>query len=287
LVNDVSVLATSLTFFMKQYIEITIPLPAGHDTGMLVAALSEYSFEGMEETDNELKVFFSAEKIDRTGVARALADLNLAFTETVHEEKNWNEEWEIGFTPVVIGDYAAVRANFHQPIGGVEHEIVITPKMSFGTGHHSTTSMMIRMMRKIDFEGKSVLDFGTGTGILAILASKLKAGEITAVDNDEWSIANARENLDENRIANVRLLLANDLKGLLAYDIILANINLNVLTGSVEQILSVSKKGCSLLMSGFYETDVPAIQQYFTNDLFKLNNQLTEEKWTCLLMEKL
>ena len=129
----------------------------------------------------------------------------IGFSETTIEETNWNQVWESSFEPVVVDDFVAVRADFHEPIKGIKHEIVITPKMSFGTGHHATTYMMLEQMGKLDFKDKRVLDFGTGTGVLAILAEKMGAKKIIAIDNDEWSIENANENIKRNNCVAVEL----------------------------------------------------------------------------------
>src|SRR5205085_7037613 len=139
------------------------------------------------------------------------------------------EEWEKNFERVIIDDFVAIRAPFHKPIQKVTHEIVITPKMSFGTGHHATTFMMIQQMQDVDFKNKKVLDFGTGTGILAILAEKLGATKITAIDNDEWSISNANENIKTNNCRNIQLLLSDSPMLSQKFDVILANINKSVI----------------------------------------------------------
>ncbi len=130
------------------------------------------------------------------------SSLQLSFSKTIIEETNWNQVWESNFDPVIVDDFVAVRAHFHEPIKNVQHEIVITPKMSFGTGHHATTYMMMQQMRELDFAGKNVFDFGTGTGVLAILAEKLGAQKVIAIDNDDWSIENADENVKRNNCTN-------------------------------------------------------------------------------------
>ena len=125
---------------------------------------------------------------------------NTIYKYSIIEDKNWNEEWESQLQPVTINNFAGIRASFHEPLKNVEHEIIITPKMSFGTGHHATTFLMVEQMEKINFKNKTVLDFGTGTGILAILAEKLGAASVLAIDYDEWSINNALENIEANQL---------------------------------------------------------------------------------------
>lgn len=157
---------------MANYIEITFPVT---DTGLqqvLIAQLSEEGFEGFEEKETELIAFIPEASYEKEKV-QAIADTHeVSFSAIVIESQNWNAVWESNFDPVVVDDFVAVRAGFHEPVSGVELEIVITPKMSFGTGHHATTYMMMRQMRQLDFTGKKVFDFGTGTGVLAILAEK-------------------------------------------------------------------------------------------------------------------
>src|SRR5205809_7074705 len=140
-------------------------------------------------------------------------------------EQNWNSIWEENFQPVIIQNAVAIRAHFHQPITTVQHEIIITPKMSFGTGHHATTYLMLEQMTSIDFAGKSVLDYGTGTGVLSIYAEKLGAAAITAIDNDEWSINNAAENIQQNNCKKINLALGNKPPAKHIYQVELANIN--------------------------------------------------------------
>ena len=126
----------------------------------------------------------------------AILPKNAIYKYSIIEDRNWNEEWESQLDPVVINNFVGIRASFNKPIKNVEHEIIITPKMSFGTGHHATTFLMIGLMKKINFKNKKVLDFGTGTGMLAILAEKLGATSVLAIDYDEWSINNALENIE-------------------------------------------------------------------------------------------
>ncbi len=146
------------------------------------------------------------------------------------EKQNWNALWESNFEPVQVDDFVGVRAGFHAPFGGVvEHDIVITPKMSFGTGHHGTTYCVMQLMRGIDFANKSVFDFGTGTGILAILAQKLGAGPVLAVDNDDWCIENASENIIVNNTQSIEIEKVNDANLNKKFNIIIANINKNII----------------------------------------------------------
>jgi ribosomal protein L11 methyltransferase len=230
-------------------------------SGQLVALLSEQGFEGFEETDQYLKAFVKEDIFDETSF-KMIETLypTLTLRKKVVENINWNKQWEENFTPIMVDDFVAVRAAFHQPISKTQHEIVITPKMSFGTGHHATTYLMIEQMQHLDFSGKTVLDFGTGTGILAILAEKLGAAKILAIDNDEWSITNANENIAQNNCDKIVVRQHNTIPGGEKYDIILANINLNVITDNLPAIFSVTGVGCHVLFSGFLTTDEMALQ---------------------------
>ncbi|MES2890637.1 MAG: 50S ribosomal protein L11 methyltransferase [Bacteroidota bacterium] len=222
----------------------------------LVALLHVQDFEGFEEEENTLKAFIAETRFDEAGFTEVLdrfASIN--YTRTVIEQVNWNQQWEEGFRPVIIDEFAAIRADFHEAISGVEHEVIITPKMSFGTGHHATTFLMIRQMKDVDFTGKSVLDFGTGTGVLAILAEKCGAQEILAIDYDEWSIVNTRENLERNNSEAVEVAMMDTIPAAKSFDIILANINLNILTAHMKAIAAATKPGGTILFSGFLYHD--------------------------------
>jgi ribosomal protein L11 methyltransferase len=184
------------------------------------------------------------------------------FNITSIPEQNWNAVWESNFEPVVVDDFCAVRADFHQPIKNVQHEIIITPKMSFGTGHHATTYMMIEQMSNIDFTKKRVFDFGTGTGILAILAQKLGAASITASDNDEWSIENAEENFQKNDVHSIILYRSSAIPKD-SFDIILANINRNVLSEYASALVNILSPNGVLLVSGILKEDEKIIVAAF------------------------
>jgi ribosomal protein L11 methyltransferase len=155
---------------------------------VLIALLTEIGYEGFEQEEALLKAFINKDAFDRAALEALLGEYGVEYEEQEIGERNWNAEWEANFQPVVVDGFCAVRAHFHPPMPEVEHELVITPKMSFGTGHHATTYMMLQAMRGIDLRGKRVLDFGTGTGVLAILAERLGAAEVVAIDNDDWSI---------------------------------------------------------------------------------------------------
>jgi ribosomal protein L11 methyltransferase len=267
---------------MNQYIQIEFQNISAEQSELLIAQLSEIGFDGFEEEENKLKAFIPANDFIGTAVKEIAVSQNLSFTQTTIEETNWNAVWESNFQPVIVDDFVGIRADFHEPITGVEHEIVITPKMSFGTGHHATTYMMIQQMRDIDFTGKSVFDFGTGTGILAILAEKLGASKIFAVDYDEWSIENAAENLKRNSCSKFELKKADNAEGEEYYDIILANINKNVILDNFPALVKQMAPTGVLLLSGLLQTDETDISAAASKYSLKLEKTNMKNNWISL-----
>ena len=249
----------------------------------LVALLSEQGFIGFEEEEDSLNAFIPEHQF-REDEFSSVIDLfeNVSYTKTIIENINWNKKWEEDFKPVIVDDFAAIRAGFHLPVGGVIHDIIITPKMSFGTGHHATTYLMIQQMKEIDFKGKTVLDFGTGTGVLAILASKLGASNVLAIDYDEWSIENTNENIIQNSCLNIIVEQADAIPPNGKYDIILANINLNVITSSLTNIVNASHQGTIVLLSGFLKEN----EGVLSNALLEagLINLITEQRGDWILI---
>jgi len=270
---------------MANYIEITFPVTDSGLQQILIAHLSEEGFEGFEEKETELIAF-----IPETGYVKenvqAIADAQqVSFSVTMIESQNWNAAWESSFDPVVVDDFVAIRAGFHTPVKGVELEIVITPKMSFGTGHHATTYMMLRQMRQLNFNGKTVFDFGTGTGVLAILSEKLGASDIYAIDYDEWSIDNAKENCFNNHSSLVRIEQADSAVLAPTSDIILANINKNVILDNLTHLKNALKAGGILLLSGLLATDESDILEAALPLGLELSGKEELNKWICLKLE--
>ena len=263
-------------------IRIDIPVTSAEQGEIIIAELSETGFHGFEENKNMLSAFIIEELFEENSFQSVLAKLNVTYTKKTIAESNWNQKWESEFFPTVIDSFVAIRAAFHAPINGVEHEIVITPKMSFGTGHHATTYLMLQQMKEIDFKNKSVLDFGTGTGVLAILASKSGAHTITAIDNDEWSIANAGENIYANKCNNILLLQKDSVKNLGTFDIILANINLNVIKENISAIKQACNSGADLLLSGFLLYDEDQLKRIFSLNEFQLKTVKQKDGWICM-----
>ncbi|MBB1284751.1 50S ribosomal protein L11 methyltransferase [Flavisolibacter sp. BT320] len=246
----------------------------------IIALLDDFHPAGFEQTDETLKAYFDEATLDREAVMQVLSGYDC--TITTIEEQNWNAVWEQNFQPVIVEDFCAVRAHFHPPITSVEHQIIITPKMSFGTGHHATTYMMMQQMRHIDFQNKTVFDFGTGTGILAILADKLGAEKITAIDVDDWSIENAKENFQRNGCSRIAVTLSSQLPKE-NFDVILANINRNVLLYYMDALTKIVKPGGVVLFSGLLASDEQDIIS--AAEMQGLHFQKKEEKngWISLL----
>ncbi|MEP6612352.1 MAG: 50S ribosomal protein L11 methyltransferase [Mucilaginibacter sp.] len=226
---------------------------------LLINALGEIGFDTFEELDFGFKAYIPSDVFNQEVLDQTLAAYQDMFTFsydiTLIPQKNWNEVWESNFEPIEIGSRIFVRATFHQPKPEFKYEIVIDPKMAFGTGHHQTTSMMLQLMLENEFSGKNVLDMGCGTGILAIMAAKLGAAEITAIDYDpvcyESTIENAQLNHTENIIA---LCGSKEAIPAAKFDIILANINRNILLDQMERYSEVLTLNGEIYFSGFYET---------------------------------
>lgn len=257
---------------MKKYLQFRFNTSDKQIKEVLLALLAEINFDGFEEKPDALiaiidEAFYQKEEVEKvTGLfPQLVAEVS------VIEEKNWNELWESNYEPVIVGDFVQVRATFHEALPAVKHEIIITPKMSFGTGHHATTFLMMSEMEQLDFNNKEVIDFGTGTGVLAILAEKLGASRIYALDNDKWSIENAEENIRVNQCSKIHLALADTLPETGKAEIMLANINLNIILKNLTAIKNNVAKSGAVLFSGLLVSDkpviVPAIESAGFSDL--------------------
>ncbi len=251
------------------------------DDEQLIALLSDAA-TGFEQKDNELFAYTHDENVCR----EILSAFPFNFTVSVIEEKNWNQQWESSFEPVTINardkTYVHIRAAFHPPFAEAEQEIIITPKMSFGTGHHATTSMVVKNMKDIDFENKTVIDFGTGTGILAILAERSGASSILAIDNDEWSINNATENITVNNCSKIQLMLAEEIICTEPVDILIANINLNIILAHLQHMKNYLKPHGTLLLSGMLTEDAPKITEALRSFNFSEISVEDQKNWICV-----
>jgi ribosomal protein L11 methyltransferase len=242
-------------------------------------------FEGFEETEDSLIAYMEEVHFDAGVIAELAAELKLKFETDALMERNWNAEWEKNFEPVVIDGFCSVRADFHPLPKDVLYDIVITPKMSFGTGHHATTALMMTIMRELDFKGKTVLDFGTGTGILAILAELLGAQRVLGIDNDIWSYENAVENCSRNNTGSIIIQQAilEDLGREQQYDIILANINRHILLQYMGQMAALLTGDRLLLLSGILSEDVDIVRGTAEEKGFTYIKHRTDKNWVCML----
>lgn len=267
---------------MTDHIQITFTQLQPEQKDILIAQLSDAGFEGFEEGETTLDAFIPENHFEENLLQEIVYKYQLHFKKTKIAATNWNQLWESSFQPVVVENFCAIRADFHQPITGVAHEIVITPKMSFGTGHHSTTFMMIEMMREIDFAGKSVFDFGTGTGILAILGEKLGAKKILAIDNDDWSVENAKENICQNGCTKAEIKKSSSIPAGKKFDIILANINKNVILDNLPSLADQLLPGGFLVLSGLLQEDKEEIVKATAARKLDFQKELSRNNWICL-----
>jgi ribosomal protein L11 methyltransferase len=267
---------------MSNYIQVEFKNIHQLQSEILIAELAESGYEGFEEEEGSLKAFIPENIFDEQLLNNIASAGNISYAKKLIKEANWNKVWESNFQPVFVDDFVAIRADFHEPISSTQFEIVITPKMSFGTGHHATTYMMIQQMRSIDFQNKSVFDFGTGTGVLAILAEKLGAKKLTAADNDEWSITNAAENIKRNSCSNIDLLLSSEVPADRQFDIILTNINKNVILANIRTLKQQLKKDGSLLLSGLLNEDESDILSATDKSGLKLISKMEQNSWISL-----
>lgn len=265
----------------EPYICLTV---SSGDSPSVMWILESFDVNGIENFEAGVKGFWPKSKWKdvKDAVMLNLSEENI--TEYSIEEipfKNWNAEWESNFNPIRVDDFCYIRAPFHPPIQEVEHDIVIDPKMAFGTGHHATTYQMIKQMSGLEFFHKKVFDFGTGTGILAIIAYKKGADDVLAIDNDPLATDNTRENILQNNTAEVKVEQATiEQIDETSFDMILANINLNVLLNTAEELNKRSKTGTVLLMSGFYLEDLPKIKSQYAH-FWKYEQHTVEDKWCC------
>ncbi len=243
----------------------------------LIAKLTDIGFEAFEEMPETLKAFIPSDLYDKAQLITVLGDLN--FQELVIEKQNWNELWESNFEPVHVEDFVGIRASFHPAIKGVEYEIVITPKMSFGTGHHATTYLVMQAMRNLSWKNKMVFDFGTGTGILAILAEKLGAQKIWAIDNDDWCIENATENIAINDCQIIQIEKADSAEMKEKYDIILANINKHIILANIPFLNQILQKKGTILLSGLLVEDEADILKACESVGWKFQFTQTRNGW--------
>ena len=254
------------------------------------ALLSLYPFESFEETDGGLIGYIAAEAVDgetEAGIKELCGKHGVSHTTEVIKPQNWNAQWEASFKPVAVRDFCRIRADFHEAVAGFEHDIVINPKMAFGTGHHETTWMMIDKMSSMNMGGRSILDFGCGTGVLAILAERLGATAIDAIDIETESYENTIENADINGCSKITAYCGE--LPLLAgkkYDVILANINRHVLLHTADMLYGMLLDGGQLILSGILAEDKTLVLNRYTSAGF-VNAVVAERgNWRCIALKR-
>ncbi len=275
---------------MTSYLEFTFKInPVQPWSEILMAELIGIGFDSFTEEHDGILAYIQ-EDLYKEENLKALNLLNSPDVEISYEYRqmpniNWNEEWEKNFTPINIDDKVLIRAEFHDS-QNLPYEIIIQPKMSFGTGHHATTHLMIQQMYDMNFDGKKVLDMGCGTSVLAIFAKQRGAGETLAIDIDEWSVENSHENAERNKVdLKIELGTAENL-GKEKFDVILANINRNILISDIPTYVKNLNDNGELLLSGLCFFDVDDILEICKTENLTLVRQLQREEWVSLLLRK-
>ncbi len=253
---------------------------------ILIAELGYAGFESFVENEEGVTAYIQKDEwneniLDAIHVLSS-GEFKITYEFNQIEQTNWNEEWEKNFNPIVVDDLVTVRAPFHDK-PNTKYDLIIEPKMSFGTGHHETTHMMIQHILKNDFKGKSVLDMGCGTGVLAILAEKVGATKLDAIDIDNWCYLNSVENVERNDCHNISVYEGDValLKGK-HYDSIIANINRNILLADIPEYSKCLNENGTLFLSGFYKEDIPLIEAECNKNMLKLKETIQKGLWISL-----
>ena len=275
-----------------EYIEVDIKIEKSEVfSDIVVARLNEIEFETFLENDNGVRCYIQATLFDKKKLDIELDKIKqytkLNFNINHVAQKNWNEEWEKNFKPVQINSHCLIRSEFHNNSGNFKDEIIITPKMSFGTGHHETTFLMINELYNLDLNDKSILDMGSGTGVLSIVASKNGAKQVVGIDIDEWAFQNSIDNAKLNNTENISFL-HGDIKLIenQDFDIILANINRNIIEKDIEEYYNLLSDKGDLLISGFLVEDVDFIINLSINNRFNVINKKNKGQWSMVHLRK-
>lgn len=258
---------------------------------ILIAELAEIGFDSFLENEDGIDAYILESEFNREKFSEIIAEYQeagqISLTEGVMPKVNWNEEWEKNYDPIEVEDLVYVRASFHESKPGFKHEIVINPKMSFGTGHHATTYQMLRHQGELDHNGKKVLDVGSGTGILAIMAHLLGARQVEAFDIDDWCVDNGNENFDLNDLSTrMGLGTIREVNPIGPFDIILANINKNVLLDELRIYAGLLAPKGVLLLSGFYTEDIEDLIEVASLLGLNLLKKSSKDNWAALILQK-
>jgi ribosomal protein L11 methyltransferase len=300
----------------KEYIQIAFDFENQDQFEILVAQLSNLGFDGFNEEEaassinngvgmssilgtsaglgegaGHCKTFILQQDYIDNNIEVELNNIfnshNLKYSKSIIKEENWNAVWESNFEPVRVGDFVGIRANFHPSFEPkVQYEIQITPKMSFGTGHHATTFSVMQLMEHLDFAHKSVYDFGTGTGILAILAEQLGAKEVLAVDNDPWCIENSQENILANGSSKITIQQVNSAIQPRDFDIIIANVNRHIIEANMVELSQVSNSNSILILSGLLIEDQEDMILLSSQNNWQVKQAQPLNGWVSLLFNK-
>jgi len=267
---------------MNHY-QITINPINKNTSDIIIALLAEQDYDGFNEEEDALHCFIPEQLWNEKVLMDTLAPFQLAFAKQLIIQRNWNADWESSYDPIFINKEVAIRATFHESITSAAHNIIIVPKMSFGTGHHATTRMMMEFISEINCNNKSVLDYGCGTGVLAIYTAYKGANHIDAIDIDEWCVENTLENIELNKAENIKVLQGDlDVISNNKYDIILANINLYILLKQMPVFYNILNSNGEIFASGILNTDVETLQKSGESAGFTLQINKKIENWCAL-----
>ena len=275
-----------------EYIEVDIEIEKSEVfSDIVVARLNEIEFETFLENDNGVRCYIQSTFFDKKKLEIELDKIKqytkLNFNVNHVAQKNWNEEWEKNFKPVKINSHCLIRSEFHNNSGNFKDEIIITPKMSFGTGHHETTFLMINELYNLDLNDKSILDMGSGTGVLSIVASKNGAKQVVGIDIDQWAFQNSIDNAKLNNTENISFLHGDiNIIENQDFDIILANINRNIIEKDIEEYYNLLSDKGDLLISGFLVEDVDFIINLSINNRFNVINKKNKGQWSMVHLRK-
>lgn len=279
-----------------KYFEVTFKVQPCSETAtdILSALTAEIGFESFVECEGGMQAYVQQSLFDEEQLKEALTNFPMSDTTVTYslaepEDKDWNEEWEKNFfQPIVVGSRCVIHSTFHKDYPKAEYDIVINPQMAFGTGHHETTNSILGELLDADLKGKSVLDMGCGTSILAILASMRGAKKVTAIDIDDWCVNNSRDNIALNHLDNIHVELgdASLLKGREPFDVVIANINRNILLNDMHAYVDCMHSGSEIYMSGFYTEDIEAIRQKGESLGLEFAHHREKNRWAAVKLIK-